>query len=327
MDVINKYGADALRFYMLSSPLLKAENLNFSEKDVDDALKKNIGRLGNVLAFYQLYADTSTSLSTGGTPRDFKSTNVLDQWIVARTAALIGEMTAGFESYRLDEATRPLAPFIDDLSVWYLRRSRDRFKEDGEDKKAALATLRYVLHTLSKLMAPSMPFFAEHVFQAVREGEDEESVHLAVWPEQPPVVFDAADVLTKMFTTRFLVSQALEARDSAKIKVRQPLSKLTIPAMMQVPEAFQALIRDEVNVKTVEFGDTLHLDTTISDELKEEGIVRDTIREIQAYRKEQNLKPGEPAAYEYSGDFRDVVEKHRTEIEKATSTRVAFSTS
>ncbi len=316
MMVVDKYGADALRYYLLSSPVMQAENLNFSEKDVDDALKKNIGRTSNVLAFYKLYED--------GTVRDHRSTHVLDQWIVARLAALIGEMTQGFEAYRLDEATRPLALFIDDLSVWYLRRSRDRFKEDGVDKKAALATLRYVLHTLSRVIAPSMPFFAEHIFQAVRESEDEESVHLASWPEQPALDYDSADVLAKMFTTRFLVSQALEARDNAKIKVRQPLAILTIPREMEVPENFLALITDEVNIKKIELGDAVRLDITLTDELKEEGVVRDTIREIQAFRKEQNLKPGEVSTYRYAGNERSVVEKYMAEIEKATSTTVQF---
>ncbi len=316
MLIVDKYGADALRYYLMSSPVVQAENLNFSEKEVDEALKKNLGRLNNVLAFYQLYASD--------TPRDFRSRNVLDQWIVARTSALIGEMTAGFEAYRLDEATRPLALFIDDLSVWYVRRSRDRFKEDGADKQAALATLRYVLLTLSKLMAPAMPFFAEHLFQAVKEGEDEESVHLAMWPEQPKLDFEPAQVLAYMFTTRAIVSQALDLRDRAKIKVRQPLNSLTLPEDPGLADGYVSIIRDEVNIKFLLIGDTLDLDTTITEVLREEGVVRDTIREIQAYRKEQGLAPGDTTTYQYVGDEVAVVKKHQAEIEKATSTEIQF---
>jgi isoleucyl-tRNA synthetase len=139
------------------------------------------------LAFYQLYED--------GTPRDWKSSYILDRWVLARLDQLVSMVTKEFEKYRLDAATRPIGDFIDDLSTWYLRRSRDRFSAKGgsasggkdkelllKDKRDALATLRYVLHTLSRVMAPSMPFFAEHLFQAVRESEDEESVHLAAWP-------------------------------------------------------------------------------------------------------------------------------------------------
>jgi len=123
--------------------------------------KKNIGRLTNVLAFYTLFADD--------TKRSDTSKDILDKWILARLSQLLKETTDGYEQYKLDTATRPLALFIDDLSAWYVRRSRDRFKEESADKKDALATLRYVLHTLSILMAPAMPFIAEEVFQGVRE--------------------------------------------------------------------------------------------------------------------------------------------------------------
>jgi len=328
MDVIEKYGADALRLYLLSSPVMQAENLSFSESGVDEVAKKNIGRLGNVLAFYKLYENE--------TARDWKSTHILDRWIVARLAAFVGESREGYERYELDKATRPLALFIDDLSVWYVRRSRDRFKEESADKTAALATLRYVLHTLSKVIAPSMPFFAEHLFQAVREEEDEESVHLAMWPEMPTFSFEPADVLTKMFATRFIVSQALEAREQAKIKVRQPLTSLTIGATEEFSEktlgidAYKELIKDEVNVKTVYLTKErpgIFLDLNMTDDLREEGLVRDTIREIQAYRKTQNLKPGEPAIYkaQVPAEERAVIEKHKAKIEKATNTQIEFS--
>ncbi len=324
MEVVEKYGADALRYYLLTSPVAHAENLFFSEKGVDEIAKKNIGRLGNVLAFYQLYAD--------GTVRDLHSTNVLDRWIVARLAALIGESTKGYEEYKLDAATRPITLFIDDLSAWYLRRSRDRFSAKGrsalggkDDKKAALATLRYVLHTLARVMAPSMPFFAEHLFQAVREGEDEESVHLTMWPEIPKLDFDPAAILTQMFTVRTLVTQALEVRDSAGIKVRQPLARLHIPVSAKLPEEYLSVIADEVNVKVVvAIGEVVVLDTEITDELKEEGLVRDTIRAIQAFRKESNLTPGEKASYRFEGTAEEkaVIQKHIETIQKATNTAV-----
>ncbi|MBV9159874.1 MAG: isoleucine--tRNA ligase [Candidatus Kaiserbacteria bacterium] len=326
MDVISRYGADALRLYMLSSPLLKAENLNFSESGVDETLKKNIGRLNNVLEFYKLYAD--------GTPRSFASTHILDQWILARIAALIGETTDGLESYALDDAVRALPLFIDDLSVWYLRRSRDRFKEEGPDQTAALATLRYVLHTLSRVTAPSMPFYAEYLFQAVRESEDEESVHLSRWPEIPALAADATDILTRMFAVRAVVSQALKERETAGINVRQPLPRLTLGMQDALSEnvsriaEYVELIKDEVNVKEVAFTPTpgLSLDTSITPELKEEGFVRKTVREIQAYRKAQNLKPGEPATYRasFSAEDRAILEKHAAQILKTTNTEIQF---
>ncbi len=330
MEIVDKYGADALRFYLLSSPVMQAENLSFAESGVDEVLKKNIGRLGNVLAFYKLYED--------GTERDWKSENVLDKWIVTRLDELIIETTQGYEAYRLDAAARPLPKFIDDLSVWYLRRSRDRFKEEGKDKQQALATLRYVLHRLSLVMAPAMPFFAESLFQAVREGEDEESVHLAMWPEvSVPTGFLArlfggankdAQLLEAMQRARDIVTKALEARDAAKIKVRQPLRRLTVGSS-PLTEEYLALIRDEVNVKEVivasKLPDGVTLDTDITPELREEGIVRDTIREIQAFRKSVNLKTGERTTYRLAaGENRAVIEKNLAAIQKATNTDIEF---
>jgi isoleucyl-tRNA synthetase len=329
MHIVDTYGADALRYYILTSPVARAENLNFSEKGVDEALKKHIQRLGNVLAFYKLYED--------GTVRDWKSEHVLDTWIIARLDALIRETTTAFEQYDLSGATRPIAGFIDDLSVWYLRRSRDRFKDDGADKKVALATMRFVLHRLSLIMAPTIPFFAEHLFQAVREGEDEESVHLASWPSvshQPPFwarLFgrdDSRMVMEAMEVARNVVSSALEERDKAGIKVRQPLSKLSIPSSLKLAQEYLDIIADEVNVKQIEsMGDAVALDTVLTDELRQEGFVRDTVRAIQAYRKEQGLRPGEKATYRFTGteEERRVVERYRAAIEKATTTTVEFA--
>ena len=323
---IDKYGVDALRFFMftVNAP---GESKNFDERLVDEIVKKNIGRLGNVLSFLKLYENN--------TPRDSKSSNVLDQWILARLDQLITEATNGFEGYQLDAAMRPLSLFIDDLSVWYLRRSRDRFKEDGKDKTAALATLRFVLYQLALVMAPSMPFFAEHLFQAVRESTDQESAHLAAWPERASkqgflrsLFGGSSDVIEKMAEARMVVSHALEARDTAKIKVRQPLAALSIPASSILSGAYLDVVAEEVNVKKVlKKGNDIELDITITPELQEEGFVRDTIRAIQVFRKESGLKPGEQATYPatVSAEERAIIEKNIEQIKKATNTTIQFS--
>ncbi|OGG77160.1 hypothetical protein A3B35_02640 [Candidatus Kaiserbacteria bacterium RIFCSPLOWO2_01_FULL_54_24] len=341
MDVVEKYGADALRFYLLSSPVMQAENLSFSEKGVDEVAKKNLGRLTNVLAFYKLYEDTSTSLSTGGTPRDWKSEHVLDRWILARLDQLIHEVTKEFEAYRLDTATRPIAEFIDDLSVWYLRRSRDRFREETPDKKAALATMRYVLHALSLVMAPSMPFLAEHIFRSVRESEDEESVHLATWPEGRATLNfvqrmfglggEDKKLLAGMHAAREMVTRALEARQKAGIKVRQPLRVLTVNSE-QLTDALKVIVRDEINVKDVVVSKTIpagavELDTNITSELREEGVVRDTIRLVQDARKAAKLHHSEhgQVSIQVPSEDRGVVEKYLDRIQKDTNTNITFS--
>src|SRR3989344_2473248 len=314
MEVVGKYGADALRLYLLSSSVLRAENLNFSEKGVNE-WKSVLTRLENVLSFYNLYRGDASIHS----PSD-KSDHVLDRWIIARLHETHGEVTEAMNAYDLARATRPLAGFIDDLSQWYLRRSRDRIKEGDTD---SFATMLFVLRETAKVIAPFAPFIAEHLWQELKREGNEESVHLVAWP----VTSDAdKEVLRLMSATRSIVSQALEARDKAKIKVRQPLQKLTVDSL-QLAEEYLALIRDEVNVKTVESGTVFALDTTITEELREEGIVRDFIREIQADRKEQNRKPGEPASWRgsISPENSDIILANKDLIERTTHTTIVLA--
>lgn len=284
VELIEKYGADAMRFYMLSSPAVQAENLAFSEKGVAEIANKNIGRLYNVLAFYELYKNETAASD--------KSKNLLDIWIISKLNGLIKNVTEAYESYRLDSATRPLTDFIDDLSVWYLRRSRDRFKEDGQDKTDALATLRFVLENTALVAAPAMPFFADYLFMAVRESNSSESVHLARWPEADKKKIDKG-LEEKMLQVRNVVNLALAERISAGIKVKQPLQ--TLQTKNEIPEALSFLVADEVNVKDIIFDDKIEkeveLDTNITEELREEGQVREIIRSVQEERKNTGLKP------------------------------------
>ncbi len=297
-EVIEKYGADTLRFYILSSPLMQAENLWFSEKNVDELAKKNIGRLSNVLEFYKLYQD--------GTSAHNKSKNALDFWILARLDELTRVVTEGYELYRVDIATRPLTSFIDDLSAWYLRRSRERLKEEGEDKKLALATLRYVLHTLSLLMAPAMPFFAEYMFQAVKDETGEESVHLAAWPKGARQKKTDVNTILKMEAVRSVVNAALSERTAKALKVRQPLARLKVKREDLREEAgLLELIKDEVNVKEIVFDGTMDtdvlLDTVLTEELKQEGYLREIVRAVQDMRKQAGLTPQDTIVLAYEG--------------------------
>lgn len=297
MEIIEKYGADALRLYLLSSPVMQAENLSFSEDGVDEIAKKNIGRLSNVLAFYKLYKN--------GTERAHTSTHILDRWILVRLNTLLKSTTEGYEQYELDTATRPLALFIDDLSVWYIRRSRDRFKEDTDDKRNALATLRYVLHMLSIIMAPAIPFLAEEVFQCVREEGDPESVHLTDWPETKDFS-DASgtmtadkniEIVSAMAQVRSIASEALQLRQKAGIKVRQPLALLSILSLLSLE--LQQILAEEVNVKKVILGKELSLDTVLTPELIKEGDDRDLARAVAEARKIEGLSPKEKVRTEF----------------------------
>ncbi|MDO8591291.1 MAG: class I tRNA ligase family protein [bacterium] len=328
--LIEKYGADPLLFWMYSVNQ-PGEPKNFDEKTVDEIVKKVFNLASNVLAFYQLYAG-GNKLSTFPASRDFAkrgdfqlSTNVLDQWIIARLNQLINEVTASLDSYKLLEPTRAIRDFIADLSQWYLRRSRERIKNGGEEGNAALATLRFVLCELSKIMAPFTPFFAEYLYKTV--GGEKESVHLETWPGiSLKSKVESSKVLEEMTEVRRVVSLALEARAKANVKVRQPLQKLKIrnEKSKVSDERILELIRDEVNVKEVLFDKAIEneveLDIIITPELKEEGDVRELIRAIQDLRKETGLNPGDLASLLADADEKGkiFVGKYETELMKAT---------
>ena len=229
---------------------------------------------------------------------------------------MIEESTKGYESYELDNATRPLAGFIDDLSTWYVRRSRDRFKEEGDDKQQALATLKTILKTTALVMAPVMPFFAEDLYLKVKDEGEPESVHLCTWPEALPV---DKELQKEMEQTRKLASVGLQMREKAGIKLRQPLAMLKAKVVPANPQLIEVL-KDELNIKAVEADETLEeemwLDTELTDELREEGMVRDLVRQIQGWRKEQNMQMSDSPTYtlEGSDEEKQIAKKYKAEI-------------
>ncbi len=323
--LINRYGADAIRYYLLSSPVVRAEDIAFAEKGVDEVVKKIIMRLLNVLSFYQLHGEESQGGNTN------VSDNVLDEWILARLAELGSEMTTSLDAYELDRAVKPVSSFIDDLSTWYLRRSRDRFKSDDQiDRLYASQTMHTVLLELSKLLAPVMPFLAEHLYRTMH-GE-KESVHLEAWPK---IEKANAKTLASMSEVRRIVSLALEARAKVGIKVRQPLALLTVKNTEEgiVRDGFAELIKDEINVKDVALdktiADEVALDTVITPELKKEGQFRDMVRTIQELRKQQGFTPSDMAVLKIETDEegRALAESFSKELKKLVHVRtIEFGT-
>lgn len=309
--VMNKYGVDALRYYLMSSPVMKSEDLRFSEKGVDEVYKKVVLRLNNVVSFYEMYASEKGEASS-------KSKNILDQWIISRLNEVIDQVTENMESYHLNDAVEPFDLFVDDLSTWYLRRSRDRFKGDDEaDRNAALQTLRYVILELSKTMAPFTPFLAETMFAKVKEDKDPVSVHLCSWPKSGSIDLELHEAMKQV---RNLVSFALEARSKCAIKVRQPLQKLSVKT--PVAKELIQLIKDEVNVKEVvvdeNITDAVLLDTNITPELKLEGAYRELLRSVQELRKKENLVPNDRVSLiiETSESGKDLIEKFKSDLMK-----------
>lgn len=338
--VLNKYGTDAMRFFLMSSPVVRSEDLAFSEKGVDEVMKKTVMRLKNVVFFYTMYKQESNhpeklseESSRASKFQISNVKNVLDEWIIARLGQLVSEVTDGLEKYELDKASRPISDFVDDLSVWYLRRSRDRFKSDDvEDRNQALSTTQFVLKEFSKVIAPFMPFVAEEVFQKVKDGSDPESVHLAKWPTSelrinPPAGKAGSKelgIIEEMKEVRRIVSLGLEARAKAGSKVRQPLAKLECQiSNIQLQKETIDLIKDEVNVKEVVFKkdiEGVRLDTNITPELKEEGMVRELMRGIQDLRKKKGLQPSDRVILVVSTDNvgKNLIEKFKGEILKVT---------
>lgn len=274
---INKYGADSLRLFLMNSPAVRGEDVAFSEKGVNELQSKVMARLRNVLSFWQMYEN-----SEKGKPR---RKNILDIWIIARLDETIKEVTESLNDYEIDKGARPIIDFVDDFSNWYVRRSRDRFKSDDKvDREDSLAVTRFVLREISRLMAPYTPFVADEVYRAV--SDKFESVHLETWPKWKR--FDKK-VLKDMKTTRDVVSLGLMERQKQNIKVKQPLKSLTITE--KLGKDYLELIKDEVNVKEVLFGDNLSLDMEITEELKQEGDYRELLRFVQSLRKDANLNP------------------------------------
>jgi isoleucyl-tRNA synthetase len=299
--IMEKYGADALRYYLLTSPVMAAENLNFDDNGVKEAMQKVVMLLNNILSFYKLYADVILNEaqrnegSHGKAKRSFvvaQDDNLLDQWLIAKFNNLANEVTASMEAYDLPRATRPIASFIEEFSTWWLRRSRDRFKgDDDNDKKQALMIFRFVLLELSKVMAPFTPFIAEYVYREIGGGK--ESVHLEEWPEVGKI---DKKILEQMEQVRKIVELGLAARAEAGIKIRQPLSKAIVSNYeLRITNDIELskLIADELNVKKIEGIDSLEikveLDTKLTNELKIEGALRELIRTINNLRKEAGL--------------------------------------
>ncbi len=288
--IFDLYSVDATRYYLLSSSVVMGENLNFSEDGVKEVLRKVNMTLWNVYKFYDLFARTEEKIEAK--PGE---DHILDKWIVSRLNQLTEEVSLNMEKYLLPKAVRPIGGFIDDLSTWYLRRSRDRFKAGGRvDKMEALQTTKYTLLELSRIMAPFMPFLAERLWQKVSGfdfGREDRSVHLEDWPSKKDV---DSEVLEKMSKVREIVELSLAKRDQAGIKVRQPLPKLNVsgPSVMLGEDYFD-LIKEEGNVKYLKIDQDLELevelDTELTPELIQEGIKRELVRLINNMRKNLGL--------------------------------------
>ncbi|MFH1246247.1 MAG: isoleucine--tRNA ligase, partial [Candidatus Liptonbacteria bacterium] len=268
-ETINKYGVDSLRFYLMNSVVMQADNLNFNVRDLEKLYRKNVMILWNVYNYFSTYAKDKKWSAEGldlsaatGSPSGSQSAqpgleNVLDIWINARTKELVNDVTKYLDSYDTVWATRTIEQYVDDLSTWYLRRSR------GRDNKAFFKTLYSSLITACKVIAPFMPFISESIYLSLTNdfgGKGEASVHLTDWPASTELSSEEKSALKAMNITREAASAGLSIRKAKNIPVRQPLSRLALKiksggekeTKIELSEDYLGILLSELNIKKVD---------------------------------------------------------------------------
>ncbi|MBC8434971.1 class I tRNA ligase family protein [archaeon] len=275
---MKKYGVDALRFYLMSSSVMNADNFNFTEKGVEEIYKKVMVLAYNVNNFYTIYPNISGGKLT--------SENFMDKWILSKTNKLIKNVTNFLQNYDTTRACAEIRNFIEDLSTWYVRRTRDRFNSGDKDAKKVL---EYVLKNLAKVIAPIMPFSSEIIYQTLNGKK--ESVHLQDWPKENKELINET-LEEDMKYLREIVSLTLRERDVKHIALKQPLAKATITGK-KLGKEFEEIALEELNLKEILYkkGEnlTVELDTKITPELEAEGFARELTRAIQSARKNMGL--------------------------------------
>lgn len=343
-ELMDKFSADSLRFLLLSSPLLNGEDFALQDKEVGDVARK-LSMIWNMYDFFTMYAEVDEWEWNGVLTDPLEDcTNPLDQWIVSRLHQLVSEVEAHMDRYDIPNAMKPIIPFIDDASNWYVRRSRRRFwkSEDGGDKEMAYRTLHYVLVRLSYVLAPFTPFLAEELYQKLAGGE---SVHLEDWL---PAGHVNELVVTRMAKLRQVINMGLSQRAAHGLKVRQPLQSVKVYGLSDLEPDMVEIIADELNVKEVTliaksptvkadqsftevlenaegtwlFADLkVELDTKLTPGLKREGLMREVIRNVQTARKAAGLNIDDRIELVLSTEDMDLAEaiaEHKAEIEAET---------
>jgi isoleucyl-tRNA synthetase len=260
VEVINKFGSDALRLFLIHSPVVKADDLRYSDDGVRDVIKNIILPLWNSYSFYVTYANIDGIQPTGHLFDDKLPSNPLDAWLLSITQRLVKDVTNGLDDYDFSGAVDPIVSFIDELNNWYIRRSRRRFwkSENDSDKKEAYEALYIALKTFSQVAAPFVPFITEEMWQNLKNASDRESVHLTDYPVYNEK-WHNEELEFKMATVQKAVSMGRSLRNTFNLKNRQPLASVALVTRdaneKRVLAEMEDSIREELNVKKVEFHD------------------------------------------------------------------------
>ena len=328
-QTIERYGAETLRLYLMANKIMLGEDSSFSEEEL-----KETYNILNILHNSHKYFLTYAKLHDFS-PAGKESMNPLDIWISARTEQFIKNYSDALDNFDLVNSSREVRPFVEDLSTWYIRRSRDRFA--GGDKYA-LETLRNVLLRFSRAVAPLLPFTAEQIYKDINQSANEglESVHLENYPEpNEKLIKKNKDLLEGMSLVRDIASIAHSLRSETGHALRQKLATLVVKNAKSLKEELAEILRDEVNVNAVhldgptenftcgKLGDIeICLDTSLTDELKKEGVYREIMRALQDARKKAGLEVGEKVQLSYSVDdvmIATVLKEKLEEIKEAAN--------
>jgi isoleucyl-tRNA synthetase len=313
--LFDTFGTDAVRWYFYTSTPV-GENYRTGDAALRETVQQFFIPLWNCYSFFVTYARLD-GFNAAQHAVPVAERHVLDRWLLSKLSGLSDAVSGGLDAYDANEPARRIQRFVDDLSNWYIRRSRRRFwkSQSDRDKAAAYQTLYEALRTVCQLMAPFAPFSSDAMYRNLSNGE---SVHLSNFPE--PSTYQDAQVEADMARARQAVEAGLAARDAARMKVRQPLASIALPGD-PLPEDIAQIVREELNVKELVFGaPEVKLNTEITEELRLEGLAREVVRAIQDRRKKLGLNVEDRihTRYEADGMLVRAIQRHSDYIKNET---------